>query len=98
MSPAVAFRYARLARPRKFWNLEYADFVADGTGWRNASLAECLPSSGRAGLEDLTEAAGYGWRFFRDTARSRTRRARRRPRRDRRTGGAAARRRPRPHG
>src|SRR6266850_2381310 len=75
MSPAVAFRYARLARPRKFGNLEYADFVADGTGWRNASLAECLPSSGWRGLEDLTEAAGYGWRFFRDTARSRTRRA-----------------------
>jgi hypothetical protein len=23
----------------------------------------------------VTEAAGYGWRFFRDTARSRTRRA-----------------------
>jgi hypothetical protein len=26
-------------------------------------------------LEDVTEAAGYGWRFFCDTARSRTRRA-----------------------
>ena len=24
---------------------------------------------------DVTEEAGYGWRFFRDTARSRTRRA-----------------------
>ena len=75
MTPSVAYRYARLCRPRKFGNLEYVDFVADGTGWRNASLAECLPSSGWAGLEDLTEAAGYGWRFFRATARSRTRRA-----------------------
>jgi SAM-dependent methyltransferase len=75
MPPPLAFRYARLGRPRKFANVAYTDFVADGTGWRNASFAECLPSSGWAGLEDLTEAAGYGWRFFRDTARSRTRRA-----------------------
>jgi SAM-dependent methyltransferase len=75
MSPPLAFRYARLCRPRKFRGLGWADFVADGIGWRNASLAECLPSSRWAGLEDLTEAAGYGWRFFRDTARSRTRRA-----------------------
>ena len=75
MSPPLAFRYARLCRPRKFRGLAWADFVADGTGWRNASLAECLPSSRWTGLEDLTEAAGYGWRFFRDTARSRTRRA-----------------------
>src|SRR5881296_873265 len=74
MSPPLAFRYARLCRPRKFRGLGWADFVADGIGWRNASLAECLPSSRWAGLEDLTEAAGYGWRFFRDTARSRTRR------------------------
>ena len=27
------------------------------------------------GLEDVTEKAGYGWRFFRDTARTRTRRS-----------------------
>jgi SAM-dependent methyltransferase len=74
MSPPLAFRYARLCRPGKFADVTYADFVADGTGWRNASLAECLPSSGWTGLEDLTEAAGYGWRFFRNTARSRTRR------------------------
>ena len=43
--------------------------------WRNARLADCLPSSGWRGLEDVSEEAGYGWRFFRDTARSRTRRA-----------------------
>ena len=55
--------------------MPYAEFVADGTGWRNASLADCLPSGGAAGLLDLTEAAGYGWRFFRDTAASRSRRA-----------------------
>src|SRR5438309_2211083 len=49
-------------------------FVADGSGWQNATLDDCLPSWGLHGLEDLTEAAGYGWRFFRDTARSPTRR------------------------
>ena len=55
--------------------MPFEEFVADGTGWRNATLADCLPSSGWHGLEDVTEAAGYGWRFFHDTARSRTRRA-----------------------
>jgi 2-polyprenyl-3-methyl-5-hydroxy-6-metoxy-1,4-benzoquinol methylase len=75
LPPRAAWRYARLGRPGKFRGVPYADFVADGTGWRNATYAECLPSAGRAGLEDVTEAAGYGWAFFRDTARSRTRRA-----------------------
>jgi hypothetical protein len=55
--------------------VDYAGFTMDGTAWRNASLGECLPSSGMRGLEDVTEEAGYGWRFFRETARSRTRRA-----------------------
>ena len=55
--------------------MSYESFVADGTGWRNATMADCLPSAGLAGLVDVTEEAGYGWRFFRDTARSRTRRA-----------------------
>jgi len=73
LPPRLAWRYARLGRPGKFGAVAYEDFVADGTGWRNASLAACLPSSGRAGLEDVTEDAGYGWRFFRDTARTRTR-------------------------
>jgi hypothetical protein len=41
----------------------------------NASWGECLPSSGLQGLDDVTEEAGYGWRFFRRTAQSRTRRA-----------------------
>ncbi len=71
----LAWRYARLGRPGKFGATPYADFVADGTGWRNATYGECLPSWGRAGLEDVTEAAGYGWTLFRDTARSLTRRA-----------------------
>jgi SAM-dependent methyltransferase len=71
----MAFAYAKLGRPRRFRGVDYAEFVADGTGWRNASLGECLPSSGMQGLEDVTEEAGFGWRFFRDTARSRTRRA-----------------------
>jgi SAM-dependent methyltransferase len=74
LPPRVAFAYARTCRPRKFARESYESFTMDGTGWRNASLRDCLPSSGRAGLEDLTEAAGYGWRFFRDTARSRLRR------------------------
>jgi SAM-dependent methyltransferase len=75
MPPMLAYRYVRLFRPGKFRGTPYAEFVADGTGWRNATLAECLPSWGWAGLADVTEDAGYGWRFFRDTARSRTRRA-----------------------
>lgn len=71
----LAYSVARAGRARRFRGVSYAQFTADGTGWRNASLRDCLPSTGRAGLEDVTEAAGYGWRFFRDTARSRTRRA-----------------------
>ena len=71
----LAFAYAKLGRPGRLRGVDYAGFVMDGTGWRNASLGECLPSSGMQGLEDVTEEAGFGWRFFRDTARSRTRRA-----------------------
>ena len=71
----IAYRYARALRRRMFRGVPYAEFVADGTGWQNATFADCLPSWGWRGLEDVTEAAGYGWRFFRDTARSRTRRA-----------------------
>jgi SAM-dependent methyltransferase len=75
LPPRLAHRYARTFRHRTFGAIPYEEFVADGTGWRNATLRDCLPSWGTDGLEDLTEAAGYGWRFFRDTARSRTRRA-----------------------
>jgi SAM-dependent methyltransferase len=75
LPPPLAHRYARTLRWRTFGAMPYAEFVADGTGWQNATLADCLPSTGWTGLEDVTEAAGYGWRFFRDTARSRTRRA-----------------------
>ena len=71
----LAYRYARLCRPGRYRAVAYADFVADGTGWRNAGYRDCLPSAGAAGLDDVTEEAGYGWRFFRDTARSPTRRA-----------------------
>ena len=74
LPPRLAYRYARICWPGKFRAVPFEEFVADGTGWRNASFRECLPSSGWAGLEDVTEEAGYGWRFFRDTARSRTRR------------------------
>jgi SAM-dependent methyltransferase len=75
LPPRIAFGYARTCRPRKFGRESYEGFTMDGTGWRNATLRDCLPSSGWADLEDLTEEAGYGWQFFRDTARSRTRRA-----------------------
>lgn len=75
LPPRAAHRYAQLARPRRFRGVSYEDFTADGTGWRNATLGDCLPSRGRSAVEDVTEEAGYGWRFFRDTARSRTRRA-----------------------
>jgi SAM-dependent methyltransferase len=59
----LAYRYARLLRA-KLRDVSYAAFIADGTGWRNATLRECLPSWGRRGLTDVTEDAGYGWRFF----------------------------------
>jgi SAM-dependent methyltransferase len=75
LPPRVAYAYARLVRPGTFGAVGYDIFTADGTGWRNATLADCLPSTGAADLRDVTEEAGYGWRFFRDTARSRTRRA-----------------------
>jgi SAM-dependent methyltransferase len=74
LPPRLAYGYARLGRPRRYRTISYETFVADGTGWRNATFADCLPSAGAAGVLDLTEAAGYGFRFFRDTARSRTRR------------------------
>jgi hypothetical protein len=74
LPPHAAWRYARVGRPGTFGAVPYADFVADGTGWRNATYRECLPSRGSAGIEDVTEAAGYGWELFRGTARSRTRR------------------------
>jgi 2-polyprenyl-3-methyl-5-hydroxy-6-metoxy-1,4-benzoquinol methylase len=70
MPARLAYAYARLGRPRAFRHVSYPEFTAEGTGWRNASLGECLPSAGRAAIEDVTEVAGYGWRFFRDTARS----------------------------
>src|SRR5207302_1704044 len=69
----LAFGYARLLRPR-FRGATFENFDRHGA-WRNASLRECLPSAGAGELVDVTEEAGYGWRFFRATARSRTRRA-----------------------
>jgi SAM-dependent methyltransferase len=75
LPPRLAYSYAKLGRARAYGTVPFEDFIADGTGWRNATLAECLPSSGGSGVVDVTEEAGYGFRFFRDTARSRTRRA-----------------------
>jgi 2-polyprenyl-3-methyl-5-hydroxy-6-metoxy-1,4-benzoquinol methylase len=72
----LAYSYARRWSPRTAYRtISYETFTADGTGWRNATRAECLPSSGLAGVEDVTEEAGYGLRFFRDTVRSRSGRA-----------------------
>jgi SAM-dependent methyltransferase len=75
LPPRLAYRYARLGRPRKFGGVSFDEFVADGTGWTNATLGECLPTSGWRGLEDVTESAGYGWEFFRATAGARSRAA-----------------------
>jgi len=75
LPPRLAWRYARLGRPRSYRGVSFDEFVADGTGWRNATFADCLPSSGPGAVADLTEPTGYGFRFFQDTARSRTRRA-----------------------
>jgi SAM-dependent methyltransferase len=75
LPPQIAYRYARAWRRREFASVPYAEFVADGTGWQNATLRDCLPSSGGAGLVDVTEEAGYGWTFFQKTIRSRARRA-----------------------
>ena len=76
LPPRLAYRYARLGRPGKFADVSFEEFVADGTGWTNATLQECLPSSGWRGLDDVTEAAGYGWEFFCATGGARARAAR----------------------
>ena len=70
MPSGLAYRYARLFR-RKIRDVSYDVFTADGTGWRNATLKECLPSSGWRGIEDVTEAAGYGSHFFAKVAGAR---------------------------
>ena len=75
LPPRLAWRAARGLRPDRHRGLPFDEFEADGTGWRNATLTDCLPSSGLRELADVTEEAGYGWRFFRATARSRARRA-----------------------
>ena len=69
----MAFRYARRLRPERVRGISFEEF--NEGAWRNASLRECLPSRGGAGIVDVTEEAGYGWTFFGDTARSRIRRA-----------------------
>ncbi len=73
LPPRPAFGYARLLRPNRIRGVSFEEFNCGA--WRNASLRECLPSEGWKGILDVTEEAGYGLRFFRDTARSRIRRA-----------------------
>jgi SAM-dependent methyltransferase len=75
LPPQMAYRYARLFRPGHYSKVPFQQFVADGTGWSNATLADCRPSPGTAAVVDVTEQAGYGFGFFRATAHSRTRRA-----------------------
>ena len=75
LPPRLAWRYARACRPGAYAAEPFEGFVADGTGWRNASFRECLPPSYAPHMVDVTEPAGYGWQFFRATARSRLRRA-----------------------
>ena len=72
LPPVLAYQYAR--RLGKIGDIPLEEFDAPGTGWRNASLNECLPPSRWTGLEDVTELAGYGWRFFPRVAGRRTRR------------------------
>jgi len=73
LPPRLAFGYARLLRPKRVRGVSFEEFNCGA--WRNASLRECLPSGGWTAIVDVTEEAGYGWCFFRDTARSRIRRA-----------------------
>ncbi len=73
LPPRLAFAYARAFRGRRLQGVPFAEF--DAAGWRNASWREIRPSRGAGALVDVTEEAGYGWRFFRDTARSPLRRA-----------------------
>src|SRR5207244_4293899 len=65
LPPRLAHRYGRMFRRRKFGAVPYEEVVADGTGWRNATLAECLPSSGWHGLRDVPDVA-----FLSETSRT----------------------------
>jgi SAM-dependent methyltransferase len=69
---ARAHGYAQLRRPGRVRGTPFTIF--DAGAWRNASWVECLPSGGGHGLRNVREEAGYSWHFFRDAARSRTRR------------------------
>jgi len=68
----LAFGYARLLPAIR--GATFEDFDRHGA-WRKRVPARVPASSGRASLVDVTEEAGYGWPLFRETARSRTRRA-----------------------
>jgi SAM-dependent methyltransferase len=73
LPPRLAYAYARSLRPGRVPAASFASFTEGA--WRNAPFRECLPSTGPAGVVDVTEEAGYGLQFFRATARSRWRRA-----------------------
>lgn len=75
LPPRLALAYGKALRPGRLRGVTLEEFTRPGTGWRNASWSECLPSFGREGLEDLTEELGYGYRFFKETARTWKRKA-----------------------
>lgn len=68
LPPELAFIYAKVLG--KLRGVSFSDFTRPGTAWRNASYYECLPKSRMVDLRDLTEEIGYGYRFFRQRARS----------------------------
>ena len=70
LPPRVALVYGKVLRPGRLRGVMLEEFARPGTGWRNASWCDCLPSSGPEELEDLTEELGYGYRFFKETART----------------------------
>ena len=48
--------------------------LATARAARSKKTLQILSTVTTCRIEDVTEAAGYGWRFFRETARTRTRR------------------------
>ncbi len=62
LSPQNAFIYGKLFGKLK--NVEFSEFVRQGTGWRNASYYECLPKTVMIDVKDISDDVGYGYSFF----------------------------------
>ena len=67
LSPQTAFIYAKMFGKLK--GSDFADFVRAGTAWRNATYYECLPKALAMEVEDISEDAGYGYKFFKKTGK-----------------------------